>query len=174
MAEIGLIGSLISGVTGFIGAQQQAKAQKAAGKAQQQQFEYEAKQLDIRAKEEQAVGQQEGREIERRKMLALSANEARGAAGGFTTTDPTAVDISGEIEEYGDLQKQLAAYGGKSRRTGYEAEATGRRLSGQAARTAGKTAAKASTIGGFGGFFSSIGSAFQNSSVGNSSSLRYG
>jgi hypothetical protein len=174
MAGLSLIGSLIGGVMQMQGAKQQAAAQKAAGKAQQQQLNYEAAQLDVRAKQEQAAAQQEGQEIGRRKKLALSALQARSAAGGFTATDPTALDLAGEIESYGTLQEQMAAFGGGDRRAGIEAQAEGRRLSGRAARQGANLAARGTILGGTSSMFSKFFSGLPSGGGGGSTSYRYG
>lgn len=95
---------------------QQARAQEIAA-------EYEAKQLEQKGKEELAQGQQEMLEQRRRKNLALSTLQSRAAGSGFTATDPTALNLAGDIAEYGSLQEQMSLYGGLSRRTGAEAAA---------------------------------------------------
>jgi hypothetical protein len=120
----------------------------AAGNAAKQQADYEAAQLDIRAKEDQAQGQQEAKQLREQKERALSSLTARSAASGFSATDPTSLALADEIERYGTLQEQMAQYGGKSRRTGTEAQATGARISGKAAKKGSKLSAAATILGG--------------------------
>jgi hypothetical protein len=141
----------------------------AAGNAEAQQAEYQAAQLDIRAKEEQAQGQQEAKQLREQKERALSSLTARSAASGFSATDPTSLALADEIERYGTLQEQMAQYGGKSRRTGTEAQATGARISGKAAKKGSKLSAAATILGGI----SSGLSKYNTGSGGGSSSGSY-
>lgn len=171
-AVIGLVGTFVQ-AAGTIAA---GKAQMKAARQQQEVAEYEAKQLDIRAKEERSAAQQEAMEIARQKRLALSALQNRAAASGFMATDPLTYDLMGEIEQYGTLQEQRAQYGGRSRAKGVEAQAEGRRMSGRAALAEGRAAligsryAAAGTIlGGLSGFTRRFGSSFTPYSAG-----RYG
>lgn len=122
----------------------------AAGNAAQQQAEYEAQQLDIRAKEEQAQAQQEAKQYREQKERAQSALTARAAASGFSATDPTALALADEIERYGTLQEQLAQYGGKSRRAGTEAQATGVRMTGKAKKQGSRYSAVGTILSGVG------------------------
>jgi len=124
-------------------ANQAAAAQKSAGLAAKQAAEHEAAQLDIRAKEEQAAAQREAEQIRRRRDLALSSLTARGAASGFSATDPTAMALADDITEYGTMQEQMAMYGGASRRTGVDAQAAGRRYEGAAALQGANLSARA-------------------------------
>lgn len=141
MAGIGMIMGLVGSVVSAAGT-------LAAGKAQQQQAEYEAAQLDIKAKEEQAAAQQEAQQLRERKERAQSTLTARSAASGFSATDPTALALADEITRYGTLQEQMAQYGGKSRRRGYEAQAEGSRLSGRAAKAGARYSAMGTILGG--------------------------
>lgn len=143
----------------------------AAGNAAKEQADYEAAQLDIKAKEEQAAAQQEAQQLREKKERALSSLTARAAASGFSATDPTALALSDEIERYGTLQEQMAQYGGKSRRAGYEAQATGTRITGQAAKKGSRLSAAGTILGGI----SSLGKYGGSVKGGGSpSSYRYG
>jgi hypothetical protein len=128
---------------GTIAAGRSAAAQ---GKFAQQAADYEAAQLDIRAKEEKAAAQREAREFQRRKEHALSSVQARGGAGGFSATDPTALAIADELARYGTLQEQTAQYGGNSRMAGTYAQANARRMEGDMARFEGNAKKNASYI----------------------------
>jgi hypothetical protein len=128
---------------GTIAAGRSAAAQ---GKFAQQAADYEAAQLDIRAKEEKAAAQRDAREFQRRKEHALSANQARAGAGGFSATDPTALAIADELARYGTLQEQTAQYGGNSRMAGTYAQANARRMEGDMARFEGNAKKNASYL----------------------------
>jgi hypothetical protein len=141
----------------------------AAGKAAQQSADYEAAQLDINAKEEQAAAQRDAQQYKDRKELALSSLQAQSAASGFSATDPTTLAIADEIERYGTVQEQMAQYGGKSRRRGLQDQATGRRLEGKAARKGSMYSAAGTILGGIGSSISRI-----PGSGPSTGSLRYG
>jgi len=120
----------------------------AAGKSAQQAANYQAAQLDAKGKEELAQSQQEAEQYRRKKQLALSTLTNRAAGSGFSATDPTALNLAEDIEEYGTLQEGMAMYGGKSRRAGLEAQAEGARFEGAAARSASRWKADATILGG--------------------------
>ena len=143
----------ISAVLGVVGSLVSAAGTMAAGRAQEQAAEYEAKQLEIKGKEERAAAQREGQEYQRKTDLALSTLQARGATSGFSATDPTSLAIADEITKYGTYQQQMAQYGGESRQVGLEAQAETRRLEGRAARKGASYAALGTIIGGAGSAF---------------------
>jgi hypothetical protein len=138
----------ISAIAGLAGSFIQARGTIAAGKAAQVNANYEAQQLDLKAKEEQAAAQRDAEEEGRRKDLALSKLQSNAAASGFSATDPTALQLADEISRYGTYQQQLTEYGGQSRRTGLEAQAEGKRLEGAAARKGASYAAAGTILGG--------------------------
>lgn len=144
MAELATIATIAGTVVSAAGT-------IAAGNAADKQAQYEAAQLDIRAKEEQAQAQQEAKQLREQKQRAQSTLTARSAASGFSATDPTALALNDELERYGTLQEQLAQYGGKSRRAGVEAQAASARLSGKAQKTASRYSAAGTILGGLGG-----------------------
>jgi hypothetical protein len=178
MAEL----AVISAIAGLAGSGISAMGTLAAGKAAQQSANYEAQQLEIKAKEEQAAAQREAQEHSRRKDLALSEVQAKSAASGFSATDPTTLAIADEIARYGSMQEQMAMYGGTSRRAGTEAQAVGRRFEGAAARQGSKYSAAGTILGGIstmaGKYASSAsgggGGGGWSTSVVPTSSLRYG
>lgn len=144
MAMLGAIGSIFGSVMSAAGS-------IAAGKAQQAAANYEAQQLKIKAKEEQAAAQRDAEQQTREKDLTLSKVQSTAAGSGFSATDPTTLDIIGDIEGYGDYKAKMAQYGGTSRRAGYESKAEAKIMEGQAARKAASINAASSIIGGFTG-----------------------
>lgn len=148
MAELAAIATVVSAVTGMAGSYISAQGTLAAGKAADQAAKYEAAQLDIKAKEEQAAAQRDMLDQRREKELALSKLQSNAAASGFSATDPTSLALADEIEKYGTVKEQMAMYGGTSRRTGIEAQAHGRRMEGQAARIGSKYSAAGTILGG--------------------------
>jgi len=162
MAMLAAAGGLSTGLqvlgmaVGFMGQMAAANQAKAAAKMEQQRMNYEAKQLDIRAKEEMAQSQQEALALRKRKELAQSTVQARAAASGFSATDANTLDIVTGIEEEGEMQALMAMYGGKARRAGVERQAEGRRYSGKIAYAAGKAQANSMRIGAIGGLFKGL------------------
>jgi len=163
MAVLGTIASIAGTIVSAAGTM-------AAGKAAKQAANFEAQQLEIKAKEEQAAAQLEAGEHRKQKNLALSKLQANAAASGFTATDPTSLAIADEISRYGTMQEQIAQYGGKSRRAGLESQAVARRMEGKAAASAARTSAFGTIIGGV----SSFAKKFDVGSSSGQSSYMYG
>jgi hypothetical protein len=138
----------VSAGAGMLGSVVQAQGTLAAGKAAQQSANYEAAQLEIKAKEEQAASQRDAEEHGREKDLALSRLQTNAAASGFSATDPTALAVADEIARYGTYKEQMTMYGGESRRTGIDAQAVGRRMEGRAAMAGAKSSAVGTILGG--------------------------
>lgn len=127
-----------------------AEGTLAAGKATQRAMNYEAAQLDAEAKQKQAAAQIEGEQYQRKKELTLSTLQNEAGASGFSATDPTALALADEISRYGTFQQQMAQYGGKEQRAGLEAQAEGRRMTGNAAVTGSRYSAAGTILGGLG------------------------
>lgn len=148
MAALATIATVVSTVAGMAGSYVSAQGTLAAGKAAEQAAKYEAAQLDIKAKEEQAAAQRDMLDQRREKELALSKLQSNAAASGFSATDPTALALADEIERYGTYKEQLAQYGGESRRRGIEAQAHGTRMTGAAKRAGSRSEAAGTILGG--------------------------
>ena len=100
------------------------------GRLAQQAAEFEAKQLEIRGKDEKAAGQREMLELRRQKVAALSRLQTVSAASGFSATDPTTLSLADEVAKYGTLQEQTALYGGDVRQNQANLAAAGKRFEG--------------------------------------------
>lgn len=171
---ISTIAPIVSGVGTIAGAAASAAGQRQAAASQKAALDYQAKQLEMQAKEEQAAAQHEMFQQRRQKDLALSALQARGAASGFETTDATGLQIGEDIAKYGTLQEMMAAYGGKSRRLGLEAEAVGRRAEGRSIVQGAKSAAMGTLIGGVSEGFARFAQFDPGNFGGGGSNYRYG
>ena len=147
MAGLGALGAIAS----LAGTVVSAAGTIAAGKQAQANANWQALEQERQAKAEQASAQREAQQLERRKDLALSRHQAVAAASGLSASDPTSLDIRGEIEEYGTMQQQLAQYGGRDRRAGLEAQATATRLEGDLAAKRARSSAIGTILGGIGG-----------------------
>lgn len=157
MAALATIATVVSTVAGLAGSYVQAQGTFAAGKAADQAAKYEAAQLDIKAKEEQAAAQRDMFDQRREKELTLSKLQSNAAASGFSATDPTALALGDEIAKYGTYKEQMAMYGGESRGTGIEAQAHGRRMEGKAKRIGARYEAAGTILGGISSMASKYG-----------------
>ena len=169
-AGISALGSIVQARGTLAAGKAQAAQVAEQGRVNQQAREFEAAQLDVASKEERAAAQVEAGEFKRGKELALSTLQARAAAGGFTATDSTALDLAGEIAARGTFQEQLALFGGTARVSKLSRQAQAARFTGQSGLRAGiieagairrgaKSAATATILGGIGKFASSAGKA---------------
>lgn len=125
--------SAIATIASLAGTAVSAIGTIAAGRAQKQAADHQAAQLEVNAKHEQAKAQHEALEVARKKRLELSRLQTRAAASGFGAADPTVLDLTGEVAQYGTLQQQLARYGGEVRGEDLRASAAGARARGEAA-----------------------------------------
>lgn len=144
MAGIGAIASLAGTVISAAGTMAAASQQQAA--ANWQALEYERQ-----AKAERAAAQTDSMEQQRRKDLALARLQTVAAASGFSATDPTALDLAGDIQQYGTYRQQLVQYGGEDRAAGLKGQATAARMAGQAAASGARFKAIGTLLGGFSG-----------------------
>ena len=127
----------IGTVMGLAGTGLSAVSAIQQGKQAQSEANFLAKQQDMKANEERAVGQQ--RMLQKRKQaeLAQSALRARAAASGGDTTDTTIVNLGGDIEEEGEFQALNEFVRGENAARGYQDMAAATRARGAAARAAG-------------------------------------
>lgn len=132
MAGIGLASALSIGGTALsaIGSISQGRAAKAAAN-------FQARQLEQRAKAERAVSQREG--LERKRQVEQAAGRARvlGAAGGAAATSPTLANILGGLDFEADTALQTSLAVGEERAIGSEMGAAAARLEGKQAERAG-------------------------------------
>jgi hypothetical protein len=135
------IATVAGTVLGYQGAMAQGKAAQAAAN-------YEAQQMEMQGKEELAAAGAERDQLRRKKELAQSTLQANAAASGFSATDPTALNLAEDIEEYGTLQEQMAMYGGSSRAAGRKAQAEAARMTGRAAMQGARYKAMGTVLSG--------------------------
>jgi hypothetical protein len=133
-STLGAIGSVVSGV-GTI----------AAGAAEKNAADFEAAQMDQKAKEEVAASQRDAIAKRREGAILNSRAQALAAAsgGGAGSDAPTIVKLMGQTAGEADYNAQTAMYGGYSRAAGLRDSAKARRASGNASLLG-------SVLGGFG------------------------
>lgn len=141
---IGLLGTAISGV-GTI----------AAGAAQKNAADYEAQQMDMKAKEEVAASQRDALQKKHEGAILNSRAQAVAAASGAGagTDAPTIVKLMGDTAGTAQYNADSALYGGFSRAAGLKDAAKGKRAEGNASLLG-------SVFSGFGGMAKGITSTF--------------
>jgi hypothetical protein len=139
--EAAIIGTVLSTVGGL----QQASAIRAAGKAQQQQAEYQAKQAQVAAGQELATGQRQQAEEARKLRYAQSRATAVAAATGGTMDD-SFLNIMSGLESEGQYAKDFALFESKDRAGKLTQQSDLLKYEGQNARIAANAEAKAKTI----------------------------
>lgn len=126
MAELA-IGSAVLGAVGSI--QQGRAAQSAAN--------FQAAQLEQRAKAEKAQSQRQAIEKSRQIKLAQSRAKARMGASGIDTASPTLANILGGLDYEADLARDTELAAGENRAAGYATQAGAARIEGKQAKKAG-------------------------------------
>ena len=177
MAELALIAGIASTAMTAVGTIAAGQAAKEQGELSKRASDFEAKQLDIKAKEEKAAGQREMFELRREKDVALSRLQTVGAASGFTATDPTALALADEVAKYGTYREQLAMFGGTQRERDLELAAAGRRFEGEQARLLGSARQRSSYFDAGGtilGGLSTMATKYAKRSSGSTAAYRYG
>lgn len=143
--ETAFILGAVGTATQLVGGLQQASAIKAAGKAQQQQAEYQAKQAQIAAGQEMASGQRDALEQGRRTRLAQSRATAI-AAGQGGTMDNSFLNIMSALESEGQYAKDFALFESKDRASQLEQQSDLLKYEGKNARIAANTEAKSKVM----------------------------
>ena len=137
MAELATIAAItsmaataVTAVGTIAAGQSQAEYYERQGAANKQAADFQAKQLDIKAKDEFASGQRDMLQMRRQKNMALSRLQAVGASSGFSATDPSNLAMADEISKYGTLQEMTALYGGENRGKDLKLSAAAKRFEG--------------------------------------------
>ena len=155
-AALSVGGSAVSAMGTLAG----GKAAMQAGQYAQQSHEFTARQQGQAAKEARAVGQRSAFEKRREGDLLDSKLQARAAASGGGATDPTVLDLSGDIAQRSEYDALFEMYKGENKARGLQDAALASRMSGQAALFEGEAKRKASYLSAAGTLIGSAGSAF--------------
>lgn len=139
---------VVSAMAAGIGAITTASAQRNAGKAAQNEADYEAQMANIQAGQEQAASQRTMLDKQREKELAQSTLQARAASSGGGALDPSVVNIMGDLESQGTLNEQNALYTGDSKAAALRQSAALKTYSGQVANANGQQASTATLVSG--------------------------
>ena len=177
MAAAAPVMTIASGALTAIGTIAAGNAAAEQGRLAQQAAEFEAKQLDIKGKDEKAAAQREMLELRRQKEGALSRLQATSAASGFSATDPTTLSLADEVAKYGTYQEQTALYGGDVRQRNANLAAAGKRFEGARELMLGESRRTASYLNATGtilGSLSTLGTKYGKPTAASSAAYRYG
>lgn len=133
-------------------------AAAAAGRSQQQAYDFKAKQEDMAGQEARASAQRQALEERRKGTLLQSTLQARSAAGGGAADDPTVVDLGGDLAQRSEYSALTDMYRGENRARGYEDSAAGARYSGLASVAEGEARQRASRLSAAGTIIGAVGS----------------
>lgn len=106
--------------------------------------QWEAEQIDDRAKAETAAGSREAAERAKEARLVQSRARAVGAASGGGVD----YDLIGDLEEEGAYRAGIAIWESEERAKGLRTQADARRVEGGLQRSAGRTRGAATLLGG--------------------------
>jgi hypothetical protein len=143
MAGIGAIMGIASSAVGMMGSIAQAKAMNEQAKA-------ESMQMGMMAAEEKAVASRDAQAKDKEGRLLLSRGQAVAAASGGGATDPTVLELAGDIGRETSVQKRELMRQGQEKARNLEYKAT-------VGRWAAKQQGKMTILGGIGNMIGGIG-----------------
>lgn len=119
------------------------------GQVANQSAQFEARQLQEKAAQEEALAGQEAAAKRREARLANSRNLAVAAAGGGSAGDPTVIQLMGDVEAEGQMNALTEMYKGLTRKADLLTQASVTRTQGRNARTASYIGAAGTLFDGF-------------------------
>lgn len=134
-------GTVLSAVSGASSARAQGNAANAAA-------QYQARQMEQQAGQERASAQRKSIEERRRAQLASSRALALSAASGAGASDPTVIDIMGDLAGEGEYRALSAMYEGEEKARGSQMGATAKRYEGASAVAESRAKARNAILGG--------------------------
>jgi hypothetical protein len=118
-----------------------------SGKAAESAGRFEAAQMNQQAGQERAASQRVAIEQRRRANLAISKSRAISAGSGAGASDPSVLNIEGNLAGEGEYNALSAIYQGEEAGRGYETGATAKRFEGQQKRQASMIGAGSTIMG---------------------------
>lgn len=157
MMAIGLIGGIMSGITGMMAAQAQGEAAAAAANQNAQIAEYNRQVAERNKATALAEADAEARDVSRENRRTMaSIRAAYGASGLALEGSPLDVMEDTALEQELDVAK--TRYKGQLRAIGYQDEAANYKMKAELHRMEAASAARSSRISAVGALFSSLGS----------------
>lgn len=148
-AAVGGAGTLVNVIGSIIGGNQEARANRLAARNSKRAAKFEAAQLTQAAGQERASSQRVAIEERRRARLASSSAVARAAASGAGASDPTVLNIIGDLAAEGEYNALSALFSGEESARGLEMAAAGRLFEGKSEAQGYNTAAKSAKSYGY-------------------------
>ena len=146
MAQAALAAMAVGTVLNAAGQVQSGQAARAAGIAQQQAADYQAQELTQQAGQTRAVAEQASINQRTNAAYVLSKVRANAAASG-SATDPTAVDVAGQVGARGEYNALSEIYTGEEKARGLENQSALDIYTGQQEAEAGKYKQQAANLG---------------------------
>jgi len=140
MAQMMMVAQILGAVVGAAGTIMGGNAANAAAKAQ-------AKQYENAAAQQRAISHRDAAGERRKGDLAGSKAQALMAAGGGTATDPTAMDIAGDIAGETEYNALMALSDGETRARQLEYGGALARYDGQQAKQSSRWKAGTTLLG---------------------------
>jgi hypothetical protein len=122
--------------------------QQNAGIQNKMNADFEAGQMDKQANNELAISQREAEQARRESRYLQSRAQSIAAASGAGATDPTVVNLIGDLEQEGEYNAMTALYNGQERANTLRTGGSITRRQGKAYRNAGNTNALSTVISG--------------------------
>lgn len=144
LTTVAAVASIGGSVLGGLGAMQ-------AGKAANVNAKFQAAQLEQQAGQERASSQRVALEERRRAKITASNAQAAAAASGGSATDPTVLNITGDIAKQGEYNALSALFEGEEKARGLGLQASSTRMEGKQAKRAGMISGISTIVGGVGG-----------------------
>lgn len=121
-----------------------------AGRAANANAKFQAAQLEQQAGQERASAQREAIAQRRQATIAQSNAQAAAASSGGGATDPTVLNITGNLAKEGEYNALSALFEGEERARGLGLQATTARMEGKQAKRQGMIGGISTIIGGAG------------------------
>lgn len=138
------------GMMALMGMAIQAGAAVGGGISAKRAADLEAQQLEVAGGQAQAAAQRQAHEELRKGRLLQSRALAVAAASGGGASDPTVLDIIGDIAAEGEYRSELALYEGADRAHAFNVKGEASRAEGRARRNAGYVQAASSVANYYG------------------------
>lgn len=151
-STLSLASMILEGASTLFG----AFSKNESGKAQQEMLDYQARQAEVKAGQERASSQRKALAQRKAGDLAESNAIAAAAAGGGSISDPTVMDIVGDIEDESQYRSLTALYEGEDAARGLETQADIKRYEGKVARSTGRSSAIGTLVSGAGSMIGSL------------------
>lgn len=159
-AWVGTAMSVAGAVSSIAGGFSAANAAKTTAERQKAEAEFEAEQMTQAAGQAIATSQRDAIEQRRQARLVQSRAIAISAASGASVTDPTVVNLIGDIAGQGSYRAAVALYQGEDKARQLNMGAAAKRYEGEVALETGRNKARAYQIQGITGALGSASTLF--------------